>query len=178
MKEEIFINLEQEFFNGNVLDIGFCNKGIVYNLFKKYDFNDEINYINGEQCKDEIEEDFYDNCILFFSLSNIMLSNNKEKLIQDIYKYLKEDGNLYIWDIDKPFTKGFNAKIKILLPNKEIKKINIIDFNILKNASKENTVELLKNKFDIIDLKSSQNIYYLRAKRKGRNNNESTVSRS
>ncbi len=33
-------------------------------------------------------------------------------LIQDIYKYLKEGGNVYIWDIDKKIKETFNGKIK------------------------------------------------------------------
>ena len=36
MKKEVFINLEKEIFKGNILDIGFSNHGIIYNISKQY----------------------------------------------------------------------------------------------------------------------------------------------
>ena len=178
MKKEVFINLEKEIFKGNVLDIGFSNHGIIYNIYKQYiDDSSSVDYVEGKDEKAGIEEGVYDLCALFFTLSDIKFSQNKKKLIQDIYKYLKVGGLLYIWDVDKGFAKIFNSKIKIVLPDQNTKHINLMDLNIFKNSSKDNTIKILKPYFEIVTLKNSDNIYYMICKKRGKSEDESNVSR-
>jgi len=114
--------------------------------------------------------------VLLFSLRNINLKMYKKKLIKDIYKFLKEDGNIYIWDIDKGMNSVFNGRIRILLPNRKISEIIIKDYNIFKNSSKESTVKILKDYFEIVDIKSSNNVYYIKGKKKGKNKDEGITS--
>lgn len=178
MKKEVFINLEKEIFKGNILDIGFSNHGIIYNIYKQYiDDSSSVDYIEGEDEKAGIEEGVYDLCALFFTLSDIKFSKSKRKLIQDIYKFLKIDGLLYIWDVDKGFAKTFNSKIKIVLPDKNTKQIYLRDLNIFKNSSKENTIKILQPYFEILTLKNSDNVYYMICKKKGKSEDESNARR-
>lgn len=163
-KKNLFINMQQEVFTGNVLDIGMDNYGIVYNLYKKYNDEASIEYIHGKEEKNFIEKNSYDSCIMLFSLSQIWF--NKNNFIKDVSEYLKENGTLYIWDINKGYSKIFNAKIKVLVSDKIIKEINISDFNIFKDNSKETVIKVLEKYFKIIDLKSSDNIYYIRCQKK------------
>ena len=175
MKKEVFINFEKEIFKGNLLDIGFSNHGIIYNIYKQYnDDNSSVDYIEGKDQKTGIEEGVYDTCALFFTLSDIKFSRSKEKLIQDIYKFLKVDGMLYIWDIDKGFAKIFNSKIKVVLPDKSTKQIFSRDLNIFKDSSKENTIKILQSYFEILTLKNSDNIYHMICKKKGKSEVENS----
>lgn len=177
-KQEIFINMEQEIFKGNLLDIGNDNYGIIYSLYKQYNEDNNLDYIYGREKKKKIEQEFYDNCVMLFSLSSIWTKYNKKHMFKEINKYLKEDGTIHIWDIDKGYGKLFNAKIKILLPNRKIKTIEIKDYNILKDTSKENLIKLLQHYFEIIDLRASDNIYYIKGRKKGRNKDESIIDGS
>ncbi|MGV8979817.1 methyltransferase domain-containing protein [Clostridium sp.] len=178
MKREVFINLEKEIFKGNLLDIGFSNHGIIYNICKQYiDDRSSVEYVEGKKDKIKIKEGSYDTCVLFLTLSGIKLTESKKRLIKDIYKFLKEDGLLYIWDIDKGLLKTFNSKIDILLPDKSTKTINVRDLNIFKNSNKENTMKILQPYFKITTLKSSDNIYYMVCKRRGKTEDESNISR-
>ncbi|GAA0746155.1 class I SAM-dependent methyltransferase [Clostridium oceanicum] len=165
MKEEIFINLEREIFRGNVLDIGARNYGIIYNVYKKYNDDISLEYINGEKDKENIKDDYYDNCILLFSFRNVYFKRTKTKLVKEIYKYMKTGGCLYIWDIDKNYGKTFNGKLKILVPNGKLKKLSIKDINIFKDNSKKTILSILKPYFKIEDLKNSDGIYYIKAKK-------------
>ncbi|HCL4438218.1 class I SAM-dependent methyltransferase [Clostridium botulinum] len=185
--KEIVINMENEIFRGNLLDVGTDNYGIIYNIYKQYDEDSNLEYINGAEEKENIKEGYYDNCILLFSFSNIFFKKNRMNLIQDIYKYLKEGGNVYIWDIDKKIKETFNGKIKILLPGEKVKNISIKDLNVLKDSSIDTTIKLLDPYFEIKDLKSSDGVYYIKGKKKINTNtkedekrkeeiNESTVS--
>jgi hypothetical protein len=66
---------EKEIFKGNLLDIGFSNHGIIYNIYKQYnDDNSSVDYIEGKDQKTGIEEGVYDTCALFFTLSDIKFS--------------------------------------------------------------------------------------------------------
>ena len=177
LKKEVFINLEKEIFKGNLLDIGFSNHGIIYNIYKEYiDDTSSVDYIEGKDEKIGIEEGTYDVCALFFTLSDIKLTYSKSKLIGDIYKFLKADGLLYIWDIDKGFAKSFNSEIKIVLPDKSTKQIHLLDLNIFKNSSKENTMKILKPYFKVITLKNSDNVYYMVCKKRGKSEDERSDS--
>jgi hypothetical protein len=164
--KEIFINLEKEIFRGNVLDIGLDNYGVVYNIYKQYNDNINVEYIRGREEVGTLKTEFYDSCILFFSFSGVWLKVNKRKFIRDICRYLNKDGLLYIWDIDKGYRKIFNATVKIVIPENRIRKIQIKDLNIFKNNSKKNTVKLLEKYFNIVDIKSSEGIYYIKAMKK------------
>lgn len=166
MEREIFINLEKEVFRGNILDIGLDNYGVVYNIYKQYHDNINVEYISGKEEKESLKEEFYDSCILFFSFSSIWLRINRRKFIKDIYRYLNKDGLLYIWDIDKGYTKIFNATVKIVIPEGKVRQIKIRDLNILKDTSKVNTIKMLEEYFNIIDIKSSDGIYYIKARKK------------
>lgn len=186
-KKNIFINMQQEVFTGNVLDIGADNYGIIYNLYKKYNEEASIEYVHGKEEKKFIEKGNYDSCIMLFSLSNIWLKLNKKGFFKDISEYLKENGILHIWDINKGYSKIFNAKIKVLLSDKTIKEINVSDFNVFKDNSMEAVVKILEKYFKIIDLKSSDNIYYIKCQKinkkefvdaeKGSTENESSTHR-
>lgn len=174
MKKEAFISLEKEIFKGDLLDIGFCNHGVIYNIYKQYtDESNSIEYLEGEEAKGSIEQGVYDTCALFLTLSGIKFTQAKSKLIQDIYKFLKKDGLLYIWDTDKGFFKTFNSKIKIVLPDKSTKQIYIKDLNIFKDSSKENTMKILQPYFEVLTLKNSDNIYYMICRRREKSEDES-----
>jgi SAM-dependent methyltransferase len=179
LKKEAFINLEKEIFKGNLLDIGLANHGIIYNIYKEYtDDSSSIEYIEGKEEKIRIGEGVYDTCALFLTLGDIKLTHSKNKLIKDIYKFLRDDGLLYIWDIDKDFAKIFSSKIKIVLPDKSTKQIYIRDLNIFKNSSKENTMKILRPYFEILTMKNSDNIYYIICKKRGKSEDESNTSRN
>lgn len=167
MAKEIFINLEKEVFIGNVLDIGFENNGIVYDLCKNTDDNMTIDYINGMSEKNRIEKNYFDSCVMFFSLMEFKTKKSKLKFFKEISEYIKKDGILYLWDVDKPRFKTFLIKLRVFVPSKKCKKITVNAFNPVIDASCENTRRLLQNYFDIIDLKCSDNIYYIKAQKKG-----------
>lgn len=166
MEREISINLEEEMFQGNILDIGYNNYGVIYNLCKNYENEIAVDYVSSKDDREIIQEDFYDNCVMLFSLNSIWLTINKRSMVKEISKYLKKDGFIYLWDIDKGYAKIFNEKIKIMLPDRGIKEITIRDYNFLKDNSMQNSVKIIEEYFKIIDLKYNNNIYYIKASSK------------
>jgi hypothetical protein len=71
VEKEIFINMQHEIFTGNILDIGMDNYGIIYNLYKQYNEEAAIDYVNGKDEKIYIEKGDYDSCVMLFSLNKL-----------------------------------------------------------------------------------------------------------
>ncbi|MBC8061902.1 MAG: class I SAM-dependent methyltransferase [Clostridiaceae bacterium] len=165
MKNTILINLENQNLHGNVLDVGFCNYGITYSLFKNGNDEISVDYLEGKNEKEKIEDDFYDSCIVFFALSNIWLKYNRKKVLFDLVKHLKREGVIYIWDLDKPYGRIFNKRLKVVLPGREIKIIKLKELNMLKDTSFESTKKVIEKYFEIIDYTCSDNIYCIKGKK-------------
>ncbi|WP_123053845.1 class I SAM-dependent methyltransferase [Clostridium sp. JN-1] len=172
MSKEILVNMENVTFDGNVLDIGFENSGVIYNIYKKNNKNINVEYLIGKEDKVQIKENFYDTCILFFCLNNFWPNIRKRKFLSNIKKYLKEDGVIYVWDMDKGYSKIVNCTLKIIMPKREMRRIKMRDFNLLKNNSKENTIKALEKYFSIIDIKAYGGIYCIKAKKVNEVNKE------
>lgn len=177
MRNTIYIDLPEDMFKGDILDVGMDNYGIVYSMYKNYNEEVTVDYVHGKEEKEVLEGDTYDNCILLFSLSNIWLKFNKDKFFRDIYRYLKENGTIHIWDIDKGYSKLAMTKIKVQIPGDKTKEFNVTDLNILKDTSQKTTLKLIEKYFEIIDLKTYDNIYYIRGRRKGSIDNDNNLSR-
>lgn len=166
LKKDIFINLENVMFNGDILDIAADNHGIVYNLYKAANDEVAIDYVDAKSETNEVSINSYDNCILFFSLNNYFWRFQKSNLIKKIYDYLRDDGCIYLWDFDKGYSKIFYSNIKIMLPGRILKNITMKDFNILKDNSLKNNLEVIGKYFQIEDLKTSDQIYYIKGKKR------------
>lgn len=166
MNNEIELELQQELFKGNVLDIGVNNNGVIYNVHKYFNKDLEVEYINGKEEEKNIEKEYYDSCVLLFTLSNLYFKLNKRNLFKDIYDYLKKDGYIYIWDINKGYNKIFTSKVKILLPEQKVKEINVRDLNIFEDNSKETILKLLGEYFTVTELKEKKGLYYIKAQKK------------
>lgn len=165
MKEKI-LDLHDMKLEGSVLDIGYKDYGIVYNLCKRDDGALDIDYVYSEG-KEVLDRDKYDRCVLFFSLKNIWTNSEKEKVFQFAWEVLKENGEIYIWDVDKGVKKTFNYKIKVVISENNIRIMNLIDINPFNDNSKENIIKLLTSKFDIIDFDYNDEVFFIRAKKKG-----------
>lgn len=162
--------LEKEIFKGNLLDIGLENHGIIYNAYKQLNAEISVDYVEGKE-SENIKEGHYDSCVLLFSISKISYRKNKLRLFEEINGFLKENGALYIWDIDKGKNKIWNSKIKIETPDNRVKEITIKENNFFKDCSKEGVLKLLNRYFEVIDFNCKDGVYYIKAnkiKREGK----------
>lgn len=162
-KKEVTINMEKEKFSGDLLDIESENYGIIYNIYKNA--NDEFN-ISYMDHNNKIEKKSYDVCIMFLCFSSIIFKVNRRKILNKIYDSLKENGSIYILDVDKGYGKVYNKTVRFVLPNSQEKEVNIKEYNIFKDSSKESTCNLLGDYFDIINNECAESIYYIKAQKK------------
>ena len=163
MGKTIILNLSDIKFNGDILDVG-ENYGIIYSISK--DAIDEIavTVANGEELA-TCEEEKFDTCTMFFSLSNMWRDSARYRLIKDVSQYIKKGGELYIWDINKEVGSIFNNKVMTMLPSKEIKEFQFKNLNPISKSNAEETIEMLNEEYTIVENKSWEDIYFIKAHR-------------
>jgi hypothetical protein len=163
----VFISLEKEIFRGNILDVGMDNSGIIYNVYKYYDEDLDVDYLEGKEDNEILKSEYYDACILFFSLHNIFNLNKKKKLINNISQCLRENGYMYIWDVDKKPLKSLKTNVKVSLPDKSLKNLKVSCSNPFTNNSKEKIMNMVKDSFEVLDAKHSDDIFSIVCKKRG-----------
>ncbi|WMJ79217.1 class I SAM-dependent methyltransferase [Clostridium sp. MB40-C1] len=177
MKEEIIISIKDEKLKGNLLDIGTLNYGIIYNIYKFNNDDFKVEYVDSKKNKIPISKECYDICTLFLTFSNIMFKKNKKALLEEIFSYLKDDGYIYVWDIDKKLGRILDSNVKVLMDDNKVKEFTIKDYNILKDSSEKSIFNLVNKYFDIIYAKKISKVYYIKARKKRRIENEGNISR-
>lgn len=175
MDKTIVINMQDINFNGDILDVGGENYGIIYNIKKYLDREIAIDYVESSE---GINGPEYDTCVLFFSLGKMGSSKDREELLKDIYPLLKEEGEVYLWDMVKQKNRVYKNNIKVILPGDKIKEFTLRDINFLKEWGEAQGKKTLEKYFEIQETKVWEDIYYIKAtKGKGRETNEDTLTR-
>lgn len=159
--EKIFICLEKEVFQGNVLDITYDNMNIIYNSNKYYDRSVELDYVEQEDGRQETG--VYDSCVLFFSFNRLKSKSKKELVIRDIYDRMSKGGYLYIWDVSEDKE---NYEIVALLPDRTLSKFNINCYNLIPTNKLEEVISIVQRYFSIELKVSSNKAYKLVCRRK------------
>lgn len=163
MGKTILLNLSNINLKGDILDIG-ESYGVIYSLSKEILDELSIDVIEGKD-KKVYEKEKYDTCTMFFSLSSIWREGARTNLIKDTSKLIKEGGEIYIWDINKDFGEIFNNKVMALLPSGKIKEFEFKNLNPVSKSNIDETKEMLKNEYLVVEEKCWENIFFLKAKK-------------
>ncbi|MCE5222360.1 MAG: hypothetical protein LLF98_14235 [Clostridium sp.] len=166
MGKTLVIDLEGVILQGDILDVGEKNLGIIYNISKEAEDELSLDYVSSDM-KIELKDRKYDACTFFFDLNKMWTNLEKEKLIKEISSYLKEYGEIFIWDINKERGKVFNNKIKVILPNKKVKEFTFKNLNILLSSNIEEIKKILEKYFEIEETKAWEDVFFIKGKKLG-----------
>ena len=164
MGKTLVIDLEDVILQGDILDVGEKNLGIIYSISKEAKEELSLDYVSNDT-KIELKNVKYDACTFFFDLNKIWTSLEKEKLIKEVSSYIKEDGEIFIWDINKERGKVFNNKIKVILPNKKIKEFTFRNLNPLLSSNVEEIKKILEKYFEIEETKAWEDVFFIRGQK-------------
>lgn len=171
MRKTLVIDLEDVILQGDILDVGEKNLGIIYNISKEVQDELSLDYVYSET-KIELKDRKYDACTFFFDLNKIWTSLEKERLIKEISSYLKESGEIFIWDINKERGKVFNNKIKVILPNEKIKEFTFRNLNVLLSSNIDEIKKILEKYFEIEETKAWEDVFFIKGKKRKTKVNE------
>ena len=164
MGKTIILNLSDVLLNGDVLDVG-ESYGVIYNLTKEALEELAIDYVE-ENNKETLIKEGYDTCTIFFYLSSIWREGERVKLINDVSRFIKKGGDIYIWDINKDIGKVFNNKIRSILPSGKIKEFEFKNLNLMCKSNCDDIKNILSDKYNVTEEKIWEDIYFIKGQKK------------
>ena len=176
MKEskEYTLDLREIKFNDNLLDISGDNYGIIYSLLKANYDEVSVDYVESQE--EKCEKELYNNAALFFKFSTIKSSRGRKELLKEISDSLYNDGEIYIWDYNKTYRENFYGKIICIISEETNKEFLIKDSNLIKALDERDILNAMNSDFDILDLQHNDEIFFIKAKKKGRKTYEDITS--
>lgn len=163
MGKTIVLNLSEVNLKGNILDVG-ESFGVIYNISKEIMDEISVDYVDGDN-NYILKEEEYDTCTMFFCLSRMWNSPTRLKLIQEVSKYIKSGGELFIWDINKETRDIINNKIIAVLPSGKYKEFEFKNLNPIIKSNIEENEKLLEKYYIIEETKLWEDIHFIRGKK-------------
>lgn len=178
-KEKVQIDMNNLDLKGDIIDVGIKNYGIIYKLCKQNGDEIAVEYVEDEE-KGLISKDCYDTAVLFFSLGQLSTSQRKKRLLKEIHSYIRDSGEIVIWDVNKNAGKLMDLDMEILMPQNETQTIKVRMLNPFSRNTLEQVKKMVEPMYEITDEREGNDIFYLRGIRKGRckNKDESSIDRT
>lgn len=161
MGKTLVINLQDINLQGDILDVGEENFGVIYNISKEVQDEISLDYVYSDD-RTNLKDRKYDACTFFFNLNKLWTSIEKENIIKEVLPYIKENGEIYIWDINKERGKVFNNKIRTLLPNNKSREFVFKNLNIFSSSNVDETKKILEKYFKIEETKAWEDIFFIK----------------
>lgn len=162
---KVILDMSNINLSGDVIEISSNNYNIIYNNYKKNNKNYEIEYIFNKNKRELLTNNSYDICIVFFTLKDIFLKHSKKNIINKIYDILRDNGKLYIWDINKQYFKIANNNIDLVISQSVIKSIKVKSYNIFMDNSCNTIIKIIKQKFNIVNVECRDGIFFIIAQK-------------
>lgn len=163
MNKVLILNMEHLKLEGDILDVTSENASVIYSLSKEVEEELSIDYVEEES---ELEKKKYDVCTFFFNLNNVNGVLKKESLIKKITESLKDNGSIYLWDMNKTRGEVVDYKIKVILPNNKIKEGVIKNLNPLISCNFEEIKKILSKYYIIKEEKQWEDVFFLNGVKK------------
>jgi hypothetical protein len=161
----LVIDMQDVYIKGDILDVAKENTGIIYSISKETEEELSIDYINANN-KNILRRKEYDACTFFFNINSIWGIKRRENLVKEVYTYLKEKGEIYIWDIKKERGDFIDNKVEVMLPRDKVKNIVLKNYNPLITCSFEEIKKILEKYYEIEETKMWEDIFFIRGIKK------------
>lgn len=163
MNKVLILNMEHLKLEGDILDVTSENAGVIYSLSKEVEEELSVDYVEEES---ELKKKKYDVCTFFFNLNNVNGGLKKESLIKKVTESLKDNGSIYLWDMNKTRGEVVDYKIKVILPNNKIKEGVIKNLNPLISCNFEEIKKILSKYYIIKEEKQWEDVFFLNGVKK------------
>ena len=165
MGKTLVVNMDYLQIEGDILDISEENGGVIYSISK--DIQDEISvdYVDESNKKILIGRE-YDACTFLFNLNKLWSNRKRETLVKEITNYIKKDGKIFLWDINKEMGSKILNKIEIILPNGKVKGGLIKNNNPISSCSFEETIKIIQKYYIIEETKVWKEMFFIKGRKK------------
>lgn len=183
-QNDIIVDMSSLKIHGEVLDLGFESKGIIFRALKdksvdfeelavtresslKHESSDEYSWVCGYPTELPFDDGSFSTVTVFFSIPLIGRKYMRNKAIKEMARVLKKGGELHVWDINlKPVHIKTRTKMKVKLPGDEV-----IDFQIehpghFGSNNIDGISPVIERYFSIVEKCNSENYFYIKAEKK------------
>ena len=102
---------------------------------------------------------------MFFSLSKMWNGFSRARIIEEVSKYMRVGGEIYIWDINKEVRDMINNKIIAVMPSGKFKEFEFKNLNPIIKSNMEENKKLLEKSYKIEETKLWEDIHFIRGKK-------------
>lgn len=157
MRKTLMVNLSNLELGGDIIDFSLEN-------FSLLDYEDSE---RNEECSEVAitVEELYDSGIVFFYLNKMWNKLKREEMISKMTNYIKKDGYIYIWDLNKSFGEVVDVELKVLCPNEKFKNVNLKTNNIFSSLNIEEIEKILEKNCIIEETKVWEDMFYIKAQK-------------
>ena len=99
---------------------------------------------------------------MFFHLSKMWNNYSRLKLIEEVTKYIKVGGEIFIWDINKEVKDMINNKIMAVLPSGKVREFEFKNLNPIIKSNIEDNKKLLEKYYKIEETKLWEDIHFIK----------------
>ncbi|MGL5151506.1 MAG: hypothetical protein ACRC7N_13145 [Clostridium sp.] len=165
MSKTFIMSLKSLNIKGDVLDVGGDDFGVIYNVFREVENEISLDYADYED-KNKLIKNKFDATTFFFILSEVWPQANRNELIDEVVSYIKENGEIYIWDVMKSKGQFILDDIRVLLPNDKIKDVELKRINPFTVCGMDEIKKELEKKCEVVETKQWEDIFYIKAIKK------------
>lgn len=179
---DIVIDMSNIKINGEVLDMGFQSRGIVFRTLRQAVLSngcqeaaitadastlpDEYNFVYGYPTDLPFPDSSFDAVTIFFSLAFTGRKYKRNRTVREIVRVLKPEGKLFIWDMNTSIIRwGFKIKIKAKLPGDEMVDLMIDKPGYFSNYNMKAMLPVIKRYFLIEQACNYGKHYHIAAKK-------------
>lgn len=165
MGKTLVVNMNYLQLEGDILDISQENAGVIYSISKDALEELSVDYVD-ESNKNILKERKYDACTFFFTINQIWGSRKRATLVKEVTSYVKEDGRIFLWDVNKELGNRVDNKVEIILPSGEVKSGLLKNNNPISSCSFEEIIKILEKYYIIEDTKVWKEMFFIQGRRK------------
>lgn len=165
MGKTLVINMDYLELKGDILDISEENAGVIYSISKDIEEELSVDYVD-ESNKQVLKGREYSACTLFFNLNKLWGNRKKEALVKDVTKYIKKEGKIFLWDINKEVGQKIFNKVNFICPNGTVRSGTVKNNNLLSCCSFEETIKIVEKYYIIEETKVWQEMFFIKGRKK------------
>jgi len=165
MGKTLVVNMDYLELEGDILDISEGNAGIIYSISKDIEEELSVDYVD-ESNKSILKGREYDACTFFFNLNKVWGNRKREGLVKEVTHYIKENGKIFLWDVNKERGNRVDNKVEIILPSGEVKGGLLRNNNPISCCSFEETIKIIEKYYIIEETKVWQEMFFIQGRKK------------
>ena len=86
-------------------------------------------------------------------------------MIKEVSQYIKKEGHIYLWDVNKDIRENVSSKIEIILPNGNVKTGILKNNNPFIKCGYDEIIDIVKQYYIIEETRVWENMFFIKGRK-------------